>query len=75
MFLIISLMVTFLNVSGGYGLFKKQPVIKIREGDSNSVGEDMDLAIRLHRYFAKNRIKIQYKIRCRCSLLDLVYLL
>ena len=50
-----------LNVSGGYGLFKKQPVIQIGGYDSNSVGEDMDLAIRLHRYFAKNRIKYSIK--------------
>lgn len=39
-----------LNVSGGYGLFKKQPVIEIGGYDSNSVGEDMDLVMRLHNH-------------------------
>lgn len=42
-----------LNVSGGYGLFNKQAVIEIGGYDSNSVGEDMDLALRLHKHFAR----------------------
>lgn len=49
------------NVSGGFGLFKKQAVIDINGYDPNSVGEDMDLALRLHRHHVEN--DIPYKIR------------
>lgn len=50
-----------LNVSGGYGLFKKESVIAIGGYDPNSVGEDMDLVMRLHQFFRKN--KIPYSIK------------
>lgn len=43
-----------LNISGGFGLFKKAPVMAIGGYDSNSVGEDMDLVMRLHHYYQKN---------------------
>lgn len=50
-----------LNISGGFGMFKKEPVIKIGGYDSNSVGEDMDLVMRLHHYHLSE--KIPYALR------------
>lgn len=50
-----------LNVSGGYGLFKKKAVIAVNGYDSNSVGEDMDLAMRLHIYHSKHKIPYNFK--------------
>ena len=45
-----------LNVSGGFGLFKKEALIRVNSYDVNSVAEDMDLALRLHRYYVENKI-------------------
>lgn len=45
-----------LNVSGGFGLFKKEGLIRVNGYDVNSVAEDMDLALRLHRYYVENKI-------------------
>ena len=39
-----------LNISGGFGMFKKEPVIQVGGYDSNSLGEDMDLVMLLHHY-------------------------
>ncbi|XJS10392.1 glycosyltransferase [Aerococcaceae bacterium WGS1372] len=50
-----------LNVSGGYGLFRKEAVIAVNGYDPHSVGEDMDLAMRLHIHYRKN--KIPYNIK------------
>lgn len=50
-----------LNVSGGYGLFKKDAVIAVNGYDTNSVGEDMDLAMRLHIYHSKHKIPYNFK--------------
>lgn len=45
-----------LNVSGGFGLFKKEALIRVNGYDVNSMAEDMDLALRLHRYYVENKI-------------------
>ena len=45
-----------LNVSCGFGLFKKEALIRVNSYDVNSVAEDMDLALRLHRYYVENKI-------------------
>lgn len=50
-----------LNVSGGYGLFQKKAVIEIGGYDPKSVGEDMDLALRLHKHFAGKNIPYSIK--------------
>ena len=52
-------------ISGAFGLFQKEAVNKVGGYSSDStkvstVGEDMDLVIRLHRYYRKN--KLDYKI-------------
>ncbi|XKH50511.1 glycosyltransferase [Chryseomicrobium palamuruense] len=50
-----------LNVSGGYGLFKKASVIAIGGYDTKSIGEDMDLVMRLHLHFQDNDIPYSIK--------------
>lgn len=57
-----------LNVSGGYGLFQKQAVINVGGYDSKSVGEDMDLVMRLHKYYLskKQSYKISYASDAVC---------
>lgn len=48
-----------LIISGAFGVFKKSSVIKVG-GYSKTIGEDMELTLRLHEYHRKN--KIPYKI-------------
>lgn len=50
-----------LNISGGFGLFKKDVVTKIGGYDPKSVGEDMNLVMRLHEYHIDN--DLPYAIR------------
>jgi len=50
---------SLLIISGAFGLFRKDLVLAIN-GYRHSVGEDMDLVIRLHRHCLKNRIP--YKV-------------
>jgi cellulose synthase/poly-beta-1,6-N-acetylglucosamine synthase-like glycosyltransferase len=47
-------------VSGAFGVFKKQPVIEVGGYKTNTIGEDMEIVVRLHR-FMKNH-KRKYKI-------------
>jgi len=39
-----------LIISGAFGLFNKEAVVKIGGYNPKSIGEDMDLIVRLHRY-------------------------
>lgn len=48
-----------LIISGAFGLFKKSAVIKVG-GYQKTIGEDMELTLRLHEYFRENKIK--YKV-------------
>ena len=50
---------SLLIISGAFGLFKKSVVLDLG-GYKNTIGEDMDLTIRIHKHFRKNRIK--YKV-------------
>lgn len=50
-----------LIISGAFGLFKKSAVINIGGYDTNTIGEDMDLVVKLHSFYRKN--SIQYKIK------------
>ncbi|HQU83465.1 MAG TPA: glycosyltransferase [Pyrinomonadaceae bacterium] len=49
----------FLNslplISGAFGLFKKEAVIEVGGYSHKSLGEDMDLVLRIHRHFRLNR--------------------
>ena len=50
-----------LNISGGYGLFNKKAVVAVGGYDPDSVGEDMDLVLKLHVYHKAQNIP--YAIR------------
>lgn len=50
-----------LNISGGYGLFNKKSVILVGGYDPDSVGEDMDLVLKLHIYYRSRRIPYTMK--------------
>jgi cellulose synthase/poly-beta-1,6-N-acetylglucosamine synthase-like glycosyltransferase len=48
-----------LIISGAFGVFKKSAVVKVG-GYSKTIGEDMELTLKLHEYYRENKIK--YKI-------------
>lgn len=50
---------SLLIISGAFGVFKKSAVIEVG-GYNKTIGEDMELTLRLHEYFRKNKRK--YKI-------------
>ncbi|MBQ3866325.1 MAG: glycosyltransferase [Clostridia bacterium] len=52
---------SLLIVSGAFGLFRKQTVIDVGGYKRNTIGEDMEIVVRIHRYMRKNKKK--YKIR------------
>ena len=43
-------------ISGAFGLFRREPVVAIGGLDEDTVGEDMELVMRLHRYHLDRRI-------------------
>lgn len=51
---------SMLIVSGAFGVFKKSAVIEVGGYKTNTIGEDMEIVVRLHRYFKNHRRK--YKI-------------
>lgn len=48
-------------ISGAFGLFKKSMVINVGGYDTGSMGEDMELVVKLHVFCRENRIP--YRIR------------
>lgn len=50
-----------LIISGAFGLFKKSSVVNIGGYDTNTIGEDMELVVKLHSFYRKNRL--EYKIK------------
>lgn len=44
-----------LNISGGYGVFKKSAIIEVGGFDTQSMGEDFELTMRLHEHFRKSK--------------------
>lgn len=50
-----------LIVSGAFGAFKKDAAIEVGGYDKNTIGEDMELIVKLHEYFLRN--KKEYKIK------------
>lgn len=50
-----------LIISGAFGLFKKSAVIDIGGYQVGSMGEDMELIVKLHSYYRSN--KLSYKIK------------
>ncbi|MCQ2742486.1 MAG: glycosyltransferase [Bacilli bacterium] len=45
-----------LIISGGFGVFKKEAVIKAGGYDPRSKGEDMELTVKLQHYYRKNKL-------------------
>jgi cellulose synthase/poly-beta-1,6-N-acetylglucosamine synthase-like glycosyltransferase len=50
---------SLLIISGAFGLFKKSAVISVG-GYNRTIGEDMELTLRMHEYYRRNKIK--YKV-------------
>ena len=51
---------SMLIVSGAFGVFNKQAVIEVGGYKTNTIGEDMEIVVRLHKYMRAHRRK--YKI-------------
>ena len=51
---------SMLIVSGAFGVFQKQAVIEVGGYKTNTIGEDMEIVVRLHSYMRKNKRK--YKV-------------
>lgn len=49
-------------ISGAFGLFKKQSIVNVGGYNRDSIGEDMELVVKLHSFYRKNNIPytIQY---------------
>ncbi len=50
-----------LIISGGYGVFKKSAVVAVGGYDQKSMGEDMELTMKLHEYYRKNKLPYSMK--------------
>ena len=55
-----SILKTVLIISGAFGAFQKDAVLQIGGYAINTIGEDMDIVVRLHKYFHEKKYK--YKI-------------
>ncbi len=51
---------SMLIVSGAFGVFQKQAVIEVGGYKTNTIGEDMEIVVRLHSYMRKHKRK--YKV-------------
>lgn len=50
-----------LIISGAFGAFKKDVAIQVGGYSSDTIGEDMELVVKMHKYLRKNKIK--YKVK------------
>jgi YaiO family outer membrane protein len=48
-----------LIISGAFGLFRKEYVMAVGGYQTNSIVEDLDLVVRMHRYLRRNKIKYE----------------
>lgn len=57
-----------LIISGAFGLFKKSSVINVGGYQVGSMGEDMELIVKLHSYYRSNKLpyKIKYAYEAVC---------
>lgn len=57
-----------LIISGGYGVFKRSALIEVGGYDQASMGEDMELTMKLHKYFKskKKNYKMKYVPESAC---------
>ncbi len=51
-----STMKATLIISGAFGIFKRSLVVEVGGYNTNTVGEDMELIVKLHRHCRKNKI-------------------
>lgn len=59
-----------LIISGAFGLFKKDTVIAAGGYDSGTMGEDMELVVKLHEYCTVNNIDYAIRYASGRDLLD-----
>ena len=52
---------SLLIISGAFGAFKKENVIEVGGYTPNTIGEDMELVVKLHEYMRRNKRK--YKVK------------
>lgn len=50
-----------LIISGGFGIYKKSAIVEVGGYDTTSMGEDMELTVKLHEHYRKN--KRNYKMK------------
>ncbi len=50
-----------LIISGAFGAFRKDVVIQVGGYSSNTIGEDMELVVKIHKYLRKNKTKYTIK--------------
>ena len=57
-----------LIISGAFGLFKKDVVVAVGGYDTSTMGEDMELVVRLHSFCRRNHIpyRICYAVKAVC---------
>jgi len=57
-----------LIISGAFGLFNKKAAINVGGYDTNTIGEDMDLVVKLHSFYRKNELpySIKYSHKAIC---------
>ena len=48
---------TVLIISGAFGAFQKEAVIQVGGYTTNTIGEDMDIVVRLHKYMREKKYK------------------
>lgn len=50
-----------LIISGAFGAFRKDVVVQVGGYSSNTIGEDMELVVKIHKYLRKNKYKYAIK--------------
>lgn len=50
-----------LIISGAFGLFQKEAVLQVGGYERNSMGEDMELVVKLHSFYRSNRLPYQIR--------------
>ena len=57
-------------ISGAFGLFRREAVIAVAGYDRTAIGEDMDLTLRLQRFYRAARPAVPNRLRSLSALLD-----
>lgn len=59
-----------LIISGAFGIFKKETVLLAGGYDDSTMGEDMELVVKLHVFCRSNHIDLFYTVCARRNLLE-----